>query len=142
MRQGVVVRLTSRDRRQLETIIRDPRSTSDAVCRSVVVLATADGLGTSEVMRLSSLSKPVVWRWQERYMHEGVAGLVPRRAGRPPTSWDLVHRLVKAMESWPPKESGRWTIRKLEAATGIPPATIHRICRRRRLPLERTKSGE
>jgi hypothetical protein len=48
-----------------------------------VILATADGCGTMEVMRRSGLSKPAVWRWQERFMHEGVNGLL-RDKTRPP----------------------------------------------------------
>jgi transposase len=39
------------------------------------VLATADGCGTNEIMRRSETSKPTVWRWQERYLDEGVDGL-------------------------------------------------------------------
>ena len=35
------------------------------VKRAKVIMAT-DGCGTSEIMRQSELSKPVVWRWQER----------------------------------------------------------------------------
>ena len=39
-------------------------------------LGTADGLGTGEIMRRTGKSKPCVWRWQERFMREGVAGLL------------------------------------------------------------------
>jgi hypothetical protein len=39
-----------------------------------VILATADGCGTNEIMRRWQLCKPV-WRWQERFMREGVDGL-------------------------------------------------------------------
>ena len=32
--------------------------------------------GTNEIMRLTTTSKPTVWRWQDRYIKEGVEGLV------------------------------------------------------------------
>jgi hypothetical protein len=32
------------------------------VCRAEIILATADGCGTSEIMRRSGKAKPVVWR--------------------------------------------------------------------------------
>ena len=51
------------------------------------LLATADGCGTNEVMRRSGLSKPAVWRWQERFMGEGVDGLLrdkTRKLGKAP----------------------------------------------------------
>jgi len=39
-----------------------------------VILATADGCGTFEVMRRSRKSKPVVWRWQERFNGRPIPG--------------------------------------------------------------------
>ena len=44
--------------------------------RAEIVLATADGHGTNEIMRRTGKSKPCVWRWQERYVEEGVDGLL------------------------------------------------------------------
>ena len=38
------------------------------------MLATADGLGTVTIMRTAGVSKTAVWRWQERFMSEGVDG--------------------------------------------------------------------
>ena len=52
-----------------------------------IILATADGCGTAEIMRRSGKSKPVVWRWQARFMAEGVEGLTrdkTRKPGKPP----------------------------------------------------------
>lgn len=46
------------------------------VWRAEIVLATADDHGTNEIMRRSATSKPTVWRWQERYLDEGVTVLV------------------------------------------------------------------
>ena len=46
------------------------------------MLATADGLGTVTIMHTAGLSKTAVWRWQERFMSEGVGGLL-RHKTRP-----------------------------------------------------------
>ena len=57
------------------------------VWRAKIILATADGCGTSEIMRRSGKAKPVVWRWQARFMAEGVEGLTrdkTRKPGKPP----------------------------------------------------------
>ena len=40
-----------------------------------VVLVTAEGEITVELMRRTGISKPTVWRWQERYLDEGVPAL-------------------------------------------------------------------
>jgi len=40
-----------------------------------MVLATADGCGTFEIIRRAKTSRPTVWRWPARYLDEGVNGL-------------------------------------------------------------------
>jgi transposase len=45
--------------------------------QAVIVLATADGAGNVAIMRRPGMSKPPVWRWQERYLDDGVPGLTP-----------------------------------------------------------------
>ena len=66
----------------------DRNTRSKVLWRAGIVLATADGLGTVAIMRRTGKSKPCVWRWQERYVAEGVEGLLrdktrPARAARP-----------------------------------------------------------
>jgi hypothetical protein len=39
-------------------------------------LLSADGVGTNDIMRRTGKSKTCVWRWQERFMAEGVDGLL------------------------------------------------------------------
>jgi Winged helix-turn helix len=57
------------------------------VWRAKIVLLTADGHGTAEIMRRTGKAKTVIWRWQGRFGHEGIAGLWrdktrPSRASR------------------------------------------------------------
>ena len=52
------------------------------------MLLTADGVGTSAIMRRRGKSKVTVWRWQERFMTEGIAGLRPRRDA-PVAAWRI-----------------------------------------------------
>jgi len=68
MRAGIVVNVTSEDRRRLEAILGDRNRPQKHVARAKVILATGDGCGTTEIISRSGLSKPVVWRWQERFM--------------------------------------------------------------------------
>jgi hypothetical protein len=53
------------------------------VWRARIILATAEGCGTDEIMRRAGVSKPCVWRWQERFMSEGVAGLLRDKTRKP-----------------------------------------------------------
>ena len=71
----------------------DRNSAQKHVWRAQIILATAEGCGTVEVMRRTGLSKPSVWRWQHRFMAAGVEGLLrdktrkPGKAPVPTTRW-------------------------------------------------------
>src|SRR4030088_2957435 len=83
MRAGIVVNVTRADRLRLEAIIADRSTPQKHVWRANVILATADGYGTAEIMRRSGKSKPVVWTWQARFMAEGVEGLLRDKTRKP-----------------------------------------------------------
>jgi transposase len=76
MRAGIVVSVTPQDRIRLEAIVADLNTRQKHSARTWVIAVTADGCRTTEIMRRSRVSKPVVWRWQERFMQEGVDGLL------------------------------------------------------------------
>jgi hypothetical protein len=87
MGAGIVVNVMPEDCRRLEAIVSDRNASQKHVWRAKIILATADGCGTDEIMRRSGKAKPVVWRWQARFMAEGVAGLTrdkTRKPGKPP----------------------------------------------------------
>src|SRR5271154_1670148 len=83
MRAGIVIKITPDDRDRLEAIVGDGNTPQKHVWRAKIILATADGWGTAEIMRRSGKAKPVVWRWQARFMAEGVAGLTRDKTRKP-----------------------------------------------------------
>ena len=60
MRTGVIVQLSPIDRSRLQAIVEDRNSPQKQVWRAKVVLCTADGLGTVEIMRSANVSKTAV----------------------------------------------------------------------------------
>ena len=66
MRRDITVEVSAADRARLEAVVADRNSPQKHVWRAKIILATADGFGTAEIMRRSGKSKPSVWRWQER----------------------------------------------------------------------------
>src|ERR687893_666894 len=97
MRQGTTIRVSPADRRRLEAIVADRNSPQKHVWRAKVALAAADGHGTTAIGRRTGLSRPSVRRWRERFVQEGLAGLLrdkTRRPGTPPLSRAVVHRVV------------------------------------------------
>src|SRR6266446_6063358 len=102
MRAGTVVNVTPVDRRRLEAIVADRCTLQKHVWRAQIILATADGCGTAEIMRRSGKAKPVVWRWQARFMEQGVDGLLrdkTRKPGKPPLPAATVQKVVVSDES-------------------------------------------
>ena len=71
-----------------------------------IVLMTADGLGTMAIARRTGTSKPTVWRWQRRFMDEGVDGLL-RDASRPSRIPPLAPELVAPVVDDPRRAVGR-----------------------------------
>ena len=70
-------------RRQLDAIVADRKFAQKHVRRARLILLTDDGVGPAAIMREDGVSKTGVWRWQERFMAEGVDGLLRDRT-RPP----------------------------------------------------------
>jgi hypothetical protein len=66
-------------RNELESVVANRNSPQKHVWRARIVLLTADGHGTAEIMRATGKAKTVIWRWQERFGEEGVAGPLARQ---------------------------------------------------------------
>ena len=130
MRAGITVTVTPEDRKRLEAIARDRNAKHKHVARAKVILATAQGCGTMEIMRRSGLSKPAVWRWQERFMHEGVDGLLrdkTRPPGKPRLPDETVRRVLDLTLSEPLGETTHWTGRMMARASGVSLRSVQRI---------------
>src|SRR5262245_17570163 len=75
MHERTQIELSAADRAELKTIVANRNSPQKHVWRAKIVLPTADGHGTAEIMRRTGKAKTVIWRWQERFSAEGVASL-------------------------------------------------------------------
>src|SRR3954469_11759456 len=64
-RDDICIYVSPSNRARLTALIDDRNTPSKVVWRAEIVLATADGHGTNEIMRCTGKSKPCVWRWQE-----------------------------------------------------------------------------
>jgi len=130
MRPGSAVTVTAAKRRRLETPIADRNAAQKHVSRARIVLLSADGLGTNAIMRRTGKSKTCVWRWQERFAAEGVAGLL-RDKTRPsriaPLGPEVAARVVALTQGEPPGETTHWTAALMAKAAGISVSSVQRI---------------
>ena len=143
MRAGIVVKVTRADRRRLEAIVSDRSAPQKHVWRAQIILATADGCGTAEIIRRSGKAKPVVWRWQARFMAEGVDGLLrdkTRPPGKPPLPADTVRKVIELVSGPPTGAASHWTGRMLAKAVGISLRSVQRILEAHQLAPHRIRT--
>jgi transposase len=132
MRQGISVDVNAADRARLEAVMADRNSPQKHVWRARIVLLTAEGSGTVEIMRRTGKSKTAVWRWQERFMTAGVDGLL-RDKTRPsrvaPLGREVTERVVALTQGEPPGETTHWTAAAMAEVSGISVSSVQRIWR-------------
>ena len=118
------------DRAELQALISKRNTVRKLVCRAENVLAKADGHGTFEIMRRAKTSKPTVWRWQQRYLEEGVAGLSrdkTRPSLVPPLPMETRLKVIaKTVQETPPNAT-HWSRALMAEAMGISPSSVGRI---------------
>jgi len=130
MRKGIVVNVTAGGRKRLAAIVADRNSPQKHVWGARIVLLTADGLGTAEIMRQTGKSKSVVWRWQERFMQAGVDGLLrdkTRPSRKPPLARAVIERVIELTAAAPSGETTHWTGAAMAKAVGISVRSVQRI---------------
>jgi hypothetical protein len=67
MHERTNIQLSRTDRSKLEAVVANRNSPQKHAWRAKVVLLTADGRGTAEIMQATGKAKTVIWRWQERF---------------------------------------------------------------------------
>jgi transposase len=130
MRTGISITVTSKDRRRLEAIIANRNAPQKHVWRSQIILLTAAGAGTNAIMAETGKAKTCVWRWQERFMREGVDGLVrdkTRPPRVPPLAQDKIERVVALTHQPPPHQASHWTAPAMAKACGVSASSVQRI---------------
>jgi Homeodomain-like domain len=70
MHERTNIQLSRADRHKLEAVVANRNSPQKHVWRAKIVLLTADGRGTAEIMQATGKAKTVIWRWQERFRDE------------------------------------------------------------------------
>ena len=121
MAQTVSILLGVDDRARLVAIVGDRNRPHKHVLRARIILLSADRLPVLSIAQRAGVSRPAVWRWQQRFAEEGVAGLLrdkTRPPGTPATPAETVARVVALTCSEPPHEATHWTGRAMAKATG------------------------
>ncbi|WP_028709159.1 IS630 family transposase [Propionicicella superfundia] len=126
-----VVELSEPDRVILESWARSSTVSAGRVERARIVLAVADGAGTTQVAARLGISRPTVIKWRDRFAAQGIDGLDDEpRSGRPKTIDD--GGILAATLEPPPERLAvtHWSTRLLGAQLGVGDATVARAWRK------------
>ena len=76
MAQTVCAIVTGDDRERLSRIVDDPNAKQKHARRALIILTSAERVNVQQVAQRTGTTRPAVWRWQQRYLDEGVEGLM------------------------------------------------------------------
>jgi transposase len=130
MAQTVCILVSAGDRQRLAAVLADRNRPQNLAARVRLIPHAAARLDVAEVARRAGISRPAVWRWQQRYAEAGVAGLLrdkSRKPGKLRTPDATVQQVVALTCAEPPGEATHWTGRAMAKATGLSLRTVQRI---------------
>ena len=130
MANDLCIWLSAEDRSRLEGWVAGRNTPQKLVWRARIVLMWAEGAGVTAIVRASAKTKRTAYRWRERYLERGVAGL-ERDASRPgrvaPLSAQTIARVVQMTLHEKPPAGTHWSVRKMARAVGLSPSSVQRI---------------
>src|SRR5262245_7046854 len=97
MAQQICVVLNAVERERLTAIAADRDRPGKHVERAGIVLASADRHSAQLIARRIGVSRPTVWRWQQRFAEGGVEGLLrdkTRKLGKAPIAAEIIAQVV------------------------------------------------
>ena len=130
MAQTVCILPDDGERQRLASIVADPKRAQKYVWRTRIILTSMDRLNVAEIARRVGVSRPCVWRWQQRYAEAGVDGLLrdkTRKPGKAPLGLSIEERVITLTCSQPPGEATHWTGRAMAKVVGISLRSVQRI---------------
>ena len=136
MGQVIEIRLTAKQRQELEVIVARPSESAGLVRRARVVLLSDSGLSGQEIALRLDLSGPHVSKIRSRFRAEGVQGLKARpKAGRKDHAVPAatVEQIVQLAMSPPPAGRSRWTTRLLAKQVGLTSGCVSDVLRKHEL---------
>ncbi len=134
-RGAATIELSSEDEAELRRLVRASSTPQQQALRARIVLRAAEGATNRQIAQETGASLPTVGLWRAQFAREGRVGLRDRpRSGRPRQIDDeQIQRLLATTLERPTDGSTHWSVRRLAAATGLSPATVHRIWRDHKL---------
>src|SRR4030042_1004011 len=130
MRTSRRIDASGKDRVQLNKMVRNGKTPQKVALRARIVLLSADGVPTGQIMRQLGTTTPTITRWRDRYETDGITGLLKDRSrpGRKRRIGEAkVREVVERTLQEKPSHATHWSTRGLAAVAGLSPASVQRI---------------
>ena len=128
---------------RLNDVVRNGNTAQKVALRVRIVLLSADGVSTGEIMRRLNTTTPTISRWRKRYEAAWVPGLLKDRSrlGRKRRIVEAkVREVVERTLHEKPRQATHWSTRSLAPVVGLSPASVQRIWRAHGLKPHRVRT--
>ena len=141
-RAAAAIDLSEEEERELRAVLRAPSAPQQQALRARIVLRAAEGATNTQIAAEAGVSLPTVGLWRRNFAERRRDGLADApRSGRPrEIDDDEVARVLATTLEPPPDGTTHWSVRRLAAATGISPTTVHRIWKEHKLKPHQVRS--
>jgi len=122
------LQITAEERQELEAVATSRSLPHGLVRRAQMVLWSEDGMPIREVARRLKVTPPAVTNWRKRFREGRISGLHDALKSGRPRSYDdeRVAQLLNTVLQRKPEAATQWTVRGLEAETGVSKSTVAR----------------
>jgi len=125
-----VLSLDSVQLSELQSVLKRPKAAQREVRRARIILARAEGLSQQQTAELVGVNRPVVVKWESRFMKSGLAGLAEgKRSGRQPAIAAQTRAEIITQATSPPPGRTQWSSRTMAKAKGVSHNTVQRLWR-------------
>lgn len=142
MRTPIKIELNEQDRVTLNRWVKSRSVGEKPTLRARIVLMTADGAPSQEIMETLKISAPTLNLWRRRFVDSGIAGLKKGKT-RPsrlsPLPEEKAQEVLTLTMTGKPAHATHWSCRTMAAQVGISRMAVHRIWREHQLKPHRVK---
>jgi len=130
MESETCIWVSPEDRGRLEGLVAGGNTPQKLVWRARIVLMWAQGASVTGIIRATGKTKRTAYRWRDRYLAGGVAGLerdATRPGRKPPLDAATIERVVNLTLKEKPPGGTHWSLRKMAKAVGLSHSSVQRI---------------
>jgi len=127
--EGDTVRLTKRQRSELQEIARSGALPAGFVLRAKILLLLADGVSYAAIKDKLDTTAPTISRWKKRFLEQGLDGFETQRPGQGASKLTpkLRARILAVTRRKPRDGSTHWSCRKLATELGVTKTMVHKV---------------